>query len=181
MWDLNLEKTFISRHTFHQPWYTCSIALPVRRNPQHKSLLTVVSSTSASGRESPETFERPWENLWPTCERLYATNTSHRKQEIFLYEYPLHWVTLLTKKKHKRTLLFGSITLKQGRHFDYWNQPPKMRVCYLDWTVLLPSDIHRKDYVHYSCFTSNCDLFTDSPSYRDVFFRKVGNIRHCMT
>jgi hypothetical protein len=26
----------------------------------------------------------------PSCEPLYATNTSHRKQETFLYEYPLH-------------------------------------------------------------------------------------------
>ena len=30
------------------------------------------------------------------------------------------------------------------------------------WTVLLPSDTHRK---HTSFFTSICDLFTDSPSY----------------
>jgi hypothetical protein len=25
---------------------------------------------------------------WPSCEPLYATNTFHRKQETFLYEYP---------------------------------------------------------------------------------------------
>jgi hypothetical protein len=37
------------------------------------------------------------------------------------------------KKTHNRTLLFGSI-LKNGRHFDYWNQPLNMRmdICYLD-------------------------------------------------
>jgi hypothetical protein len=28
--------------------------------------------------------------------------------------------------------------------------------------VLLPSDTHRKHYVHYSSFTSISDLFTDS-------------------
>jgi hypothetical protein len=39
--------TRISRHILHQHWYTCPIALPVRRNPQHRSLLTVVSATSA--------------------------------------------------------------------------------------------------------------------------------------
>jgi hypothetical protein len=41
--------TFISRHILHQHWYvyTCPIALPVRRNPQHTSLLAVVSTTSA--------------------------------------------------------------------------------------------------------------------------------------
>jgi hypothetical protein len=37
----NLEETFISRHIFHQHWYTCPVAFPVRRNPQHRSLLTV--------------------------------------------------------------------------------------------------------------------------------------------
>jgi hypothetical protein len=48
------------------------------------------------------------------------TNTSHHKQETFLYEYPLQRVLLHTKKKtHNRILLFGSIFLKHGRHFDY--------------------------------------------------------------
>jgi hypothetical protein len=41
------EKTFISRHILYQHWYTCPIALSVRRNPQHRSLLTVVSATPA--------------------------------------------------------------------------------------------------------------------------------------
>jgi hypothetical protein len=43
----------------------------------------------------------------------------------------------------------------------------RMRVCYLDcWTVLLPSDTHIKPVIsiHYSCFTSICDLFADYPS-----------------
>jgi hypothetical protein len=35
----------------------------------------------------------------PSYEPLSATNTSHRKQEIFIYECPLHWVLLPTKKK----------------------------------------------------------------------------------
>jgi hypothetical protein len=39
---------------------------------------------------------------------LYATNTSHRKQETFLYEYPLHWVLLPIKEAHNRTLFFDS-------------------------------------------------------------------------
>jgi hypothetical protein len=35
---------------------------------------------------------------------------------------------------HNRMLLFISVLLKHGRHFDYWNQPLNMhmRVCYLD-------------------------------------------------
>jgi hypothetical protein len=67
-----------------------------------------------------------------SCGQLYAINTSQRKQEINLYEYPLNWV-LLPTKKHSRTLFFVSIPLKHGRHFDYWNQPLNMhmRICYL--------------------------------------------------
>jgi hypothetical protein len=65
---------------------------------------------------------------------------------------------------HNIILLFGSTAFKHGRHFDYWNQPLNMgmRVCYLDY--------HEAELycylviVHYSCFTSICDLFTDSPS-----------------
>jgi hypothetical protein len=32
-----------------------------------------------------------------SCEPLYATNTPHRKEKIFIYEYPLHLVLLPTK------------------------------------------------------------------------------------
>jgi hypothetical protein len=50
----NLGKTFISRHTLHQHWYTCPVVLSARRNPQHRSLphlsfnLFVISETSAT-------------------------------------------------------------------------------------------------------------------------------------
>jgi hypothetical protein len=100
---------------------------------------TPVSTSSSSAKHFP-----------PSWEQLYATNTSHRKQEIFLYEYPLHWILLPTKKKkrktHNRTLLFSSILSKHGHHFDYWNHPLniRIRVCYLDCHVLLPSITHRK-------------------------------------
>jgi hypothetical protein len=58
---------------------------------------------------------------------------SHHKQETFLYGYTLHWV-LLPTKAHNRKLLFGSILLKHGHHFDCWNQPVNMHmhICYLD-------------------------------------------------
>jgi hypothetical protein len=41
--------------------------------------------------------------------------------------------SLCPQKTHNRTLLFGRTRLKHGRHFDYWIQPPnmRMRVCYL--------------------------------------------------
>jgi hypothetical protein len=60
------------------------------------------------------------ERLPPSCDKLYATNTSHHKQETFLYEYPLHWVNLPTKT-HNRTLLLCNILLMHCHHFDYWN------------------------------------------------------------
>jgi hypothetical protein len=34
------------------------------------------------------------------------------------------------QKTHNRLLLFDS-TLKNGHHFDYWNQPLNMRICCL--------------------------------------------------
>jgi hypothetical protein len=105
----------------------------------------------------------------PNCEPLYATNTSHRKYGTFLYEYPLYWVTL-PNKMHKRTLLFGSIYLKHGRHFDYWHQPlnMRMRVRYLDSNeagLCCYLVIHIQNLLHpLQLFYSFCDLFTDSPS-----------------
>jgi hypothetical protein len=44
-------------------------------------------------------------NSQPCCEPLYAINTSHHKQETFLYECPLHWVLLPTKIMHNSKLL----------------------------------------------------------------------------
>jgi hypothetical protein len=55
---------------------------------------------------------------WASCELLCVTNPSHHKQKAFLYEYPLHWVLLLTKKK--RTCLLPRLS---------WS-----------WTLLLPGD-----------------------------------------
>jgi hypothetical protein len=41
----------------------------------------------------------------PSCLPLYATNTSYRKQEIFLYEYHLHSVYLPTKSAQQNASL----------------------------------------------------------------------------
>jgi hypothetical protein len=60
------KRLFLDVTILHQHLYTCPIALPVRRNPQHRSLLTVVSTVASvaisAGRPSPAssaTFERP--------------------------------------------------------------------------------------------------------------------------
>jgi hypothetical protein len=108
------------------------------RCPSH--FRTSVSTSSSSANCLP-----------PSYEPLYATDTSHRKREAFLYEQPLHWVLLPRKKNAQQNSFFGSIRPKHGRHFDYWNQPLNMhmRVCYLlswSWTVLLPNDTHIKRF-----------------------------------
>jgi hypothetical protein len=121
------KKTFISRHILHQHWYTCPIALPVRRNPQHRSLLTVVSATSASTSSSSGNICHPAVNRF-TRQTLPTVNRKH----FFMNSL---WIeSFCPQKTHNRTLLFGSILLKRGRRFDYWNQPLNIRmgVCYLD-------------------------------------------------
>jgi hypothetical protein len=74
-------------------------------------------------------------------------------------------VSSYPEKTHNRTLLFGSIPLKHGRHFDYWNQSltTGMCVCYLDCYEARLCCYLVIYSVHYSCFTSICDLFTNSP------------------
>jgi hypothetical protein len=43
--------------------------------------------------------------LAPSGESLYVANTSHHKQETFLYEYPLNWVLLPTKTAQQNAAL----------------------------------------------------------------------------
>jgi hypothetical protein len=125
-------KTFISRHILHQSWYTCSIALSVRRNRQHRSLLTVTSGIQhlvGHHLRLSYVFERI-SRL--SCEPLYAQTlpTINRKYILInsrCIEFPF------SQKTHTRMLLFGRTHLKHGRRFDHWNRPLnlRMRVCYL--------------------------------------------------
>jgi hypothetical protein len=105
------KKMFISQHILHQHWYTCPITIPVRRNPQHRSLLTVVSATFAPPFQPLRHQRNICYISGPSCKPLYVTKTSHCKQETFLCEYPLHWVLLPTKKTHNRMLLLGTTIL----------------------------------------------------------------------
>jgi hypothetical protein len=63
-----------------------------------------------------------------TRQTLPTVNRKHFLMNILSIE------SFWPQKTHNRTLLFGSMLLKHGRHFDYWNQPLNMhmRVCYLD-------------------------------------------------
>jgi hypothetical protein len=118
------ESRWIRDHILLSQILQCS-CYPVYRFPrvrlnQHFTCCIVASIAISTGRPSQAsstTFERPWQDSQPSCEPLYATDTSHRKQETFIHEYPLRWVILPTKK-HNRTLFFGSMLRKHSRHFD---------------------------------------------------------------
>jgi hypothetical protein len=130
MWYSNLEKKFISRHILHRHRYTCLIALPVRRNTQHRNLLTVVLAISAHPFQ-PLRHQRnvchPVVNHF-TRQRLPTVNRKYFFMIILCIE------SFCPQKTHNRTLLFGRTLPKLGRYSDYWNQPLNMRmsVCYLD-------------------------------------------------
>jgi hypothetical protein len=119
------------RHILHQHWYTYPTALPVRRNPQHRSLLTVVSANPTPPFQTP-CHQR--NVCHPVVNRFMRQTLPNKNRKTFLYEYPLHWVLLPTKKTYNIMLLFGNTLLKHGRHFDYRIQSLNMciHVCYLD-------------------------------------------------
>jgi hypothetical protein len=110
--DIRTWKRHFSTY-LHQHWYTYPISLQVRRNPQHRSLLTVVSVTCAA----------PFQLLGRqcnVCEPLYATDTSHSKQETFLYEYILHWVLLPTGEPQNRMRELCSSVVHPSSTVDIW-------------------------------------------------------------
>jgi hypothetical protein len=86
----------------------------------------------------------------PSCEPLYAINTSQRKQETFLYEYPLHWV-LLPTKKNRTTERCSSVAYSSSKvanlttepGFWTWHARLLSRLSWI-WYVLPPSNTHRE-------------------------------------
>jgi hypothetical protein len=85
MWYSNLwkKKKIITRHILHQHWYTCRVALPTCPKPAAKKKVF---------------FDCCFSHFHTSVSTSYTTNTSHRKQETFLYEYHLYWALLPTKK-----------------------------------------------------------------------------------
>jgi hypothetical protein len=120
--DIWTWKKKISRHILQQHWYMCPIALPVRRNPQHRSLFTVVSATSTP----PFQPLRHQRNFCHTVVNYFRRQTlSHHKRETFLYEYPFLGVLLPTKKKKSTTERCSSIHSSSTvailtTHFSLW-------------------------------------------------------------
>jgi hypothetical protein len=102
-------------------------------------------------------------------EPFYATNTSHRKQETFLYAY-LGTESFYPHKSTQQNAALRYYT--PHARSPFWLLKPASKHAHTrllprlswSWTVLLPSDTNRNSYAHYSCFTSMCVLFTDSPA-----------------
>jgi hypothetical protein len=161
----SVHKNIISRHISQPTLIHFSHRFTSRRNPQHCCLGHFRTSVSSS-----VTFKCPSEyfsiQLW-TLLREKHFPTLIRKHFLWI-SFALS--PFANKKLHNRTLIFGSTPSKHGRHLDYWNQPlnMRMRVCYLDCHEAGPCCylmIQKTNYIHHSCFTSICDLFSDSPSY----------------
>jgi hypothetical protein len=168
------KKTFISCNILHQHWCICPTTLPVCQNPHHRSLLTVVSATCAtwlgiicSFRITLREFPDPVVNHF-TLQTLPTVNRKH------FFMTKLCIKSFCPQRKHIRMLFFDSTLLKHSCHFNYWNQPINMRmcVCYLDcheaglccyWVTHVDTY-----YIHYSYFTSICDLFIESSSYYEA-------------
>jgi hypothetical protein len=111
--------------------YICPIALPMRRNLQHRSILTVVSITFAlllQPIRQQRTVCHPVVNRF-TQQTLPTVNRKH------FFTNMLRSESFFPTKTHNIILLFGNTLLDHRCHFDYWNQPLNviMHFCYLDW------------------------------------------------
>jgi hypothetical protein len=123
----NWKITFISWHIFPEHRYICPIALPLRPNPQHRSLWLL-----SQPLPHPVAHHLRLSNVLEiisrhTCELLYTTNTFQGKKDIS------SWISFeispfAHRKTRNRKLFFGRIHLKHGSHFDNWNQPLNMRM-----------------------------------------------------
>jgi hypothetical protein len=113
------------------------------------TVASVAMSTGRPDRTSSATFERLSENF-ETQLRTALRDKHFPPQEgnnsLWIF-FVLNSFT--HKETHNRTLLFGSITLKDGRHFDYWKASEHAHTLLIprvswSWTLLLTSDTHRK-------------------------------------
>jgi hypothetical protein len=134
VWYSNLKKQLLlDIFSTNQHWCTRPIALPVRRNLQHKILLSGVSATSAP-QFQPLRHQRNvshtavnrfrWKTLCiePFCPQQNAQQNAAIRQPTPQPRSPL-WL-LKPASEHAHARLLPSLS---------WS-----------WTVLLPSDTHRK-------------------------------------
>jgi hypothetical protein len=126
----------------YPPTYTCTVALPVRRNPQHRRLLIVVPAPSALPFQ-PLRQQRNVCHPVVTCFTLRTLPTVNRKH---FFMNILCIVSFCPQETHNRTLLFSSTSSSRS---PFWLLKPTSYHAHAlpglswSWTVLLPSDTHR--------------------------------------
>jgi hypothetical protein len=157
MWYSVLEKNIYSSTILHQHWYTCPITLPVRRNPQHIRCL--------SHFHTPLQPHRHQRNVCHPVVNSFTWRTLPSEQEWLIFFALSH----LTTKTHNSTLHFGithsSTVAILTTETSLWTC-----ACACATKTVMNLDCaatewytHKTYYVHYSCFTSICALYTDSP------------------
>jgi hypothetical protein len=129
----NLEETYISRRILHNT-DTLVPSLYQCVEPRSTEVLWLLSQPLPHLRFNlfnSETFAKFLDPLVKrfTRQTLPTANRKHFFMNIHCNE------AFCSQKTHNRTFLLGSTLHKQGRNFDYWNQPLTMRihVCYLDF------------------------------------------------
>jgi hypothetical protein len=95
-------------------WYNYLIALPVRRNPRNRNLLTVVSATSSP----PFQTLRHQRNISHPAVNRFTRQTIPIVNRKSFFMNILCLESFCSQKASNRKILFGS-TLKHNRHFDY--------------------------------------------------------------
>jgi hypothetical protein len=132
-----------SRHILHQHWYICLIVLPVRRNRQPRSLLTVASATCAPMFQ-PNPHQRN------VC---YHPNVSRFRQQTLPTANRKHFFinivcikSFCQQKPHNRTVFLGSTLLNTLSPFwllkPVWEHAHTRLLPRLScsWNVLLSRD-----------------------------------------
>jgi hypothetical protein len=123
----------------------------MRRNQQHISFGCSLSHSAP-----------PFHHLWlskaleriyqPSCEQLYATSTSQRKQKKYLCEH--FCIESFCSQNTQRNTVLRYYTPQSRSAF--WLLKPASKPAHArlllrpswSWIVLLPSDTHRKDITH---------------------------------
>jgi hypothetical protein len=138
MWYSKLDETFVSRPILHHHSYTCPIALPVRRNPQHRCHLTVLSHIRTSVYTSSPSAKHlpPWgQFLDPVVNRITRQTLPTVNRNHFFMN-TLYVESLCQQKKKSTTWRWSSAIHSSSTVaiFDYWNQSLNtcMCVCCLD-------------------------------------------------
>jgi hypothetical protein len=138
------KRTFISRHILHQHWDTCPIVSPVCWNPQHRSLLTVVSAISTPLFQP---LCRQWNVYHPVVNRFtWQTLPTINRKHLWIsfalspFAHKKHTIERCSSVVHPQAWLPVWLLKPASEHVHVHLLP---RLSW-SWTVLLPSDTHRK-------------------------------------